>query len=49
MAQRFENYISFYFGDFDTFYIRDLQNFVNGVFIQEVTVSDSVISRMILP
>ena len=49
MAQRFENYISFQFGDFDTFHICDLQNFVNGVFIQEVSVPDSIISHMIVP
>ena len=49
VAQRFEKYISFYFGDFYTFYISDLQNFVNGVFIQEVSVPDSIISHMIVP
>ena len=41
VAQRFEKYISFYLGD--------LQNFVNGVFIQEVSVPDSIISHMIVP
>ena len=49
VEQRFEKYISFYFGYFDTFYIGDLQNFVNGVFIKEVDVPDSIISHMIVP